>query len=292
VDSLTHGLLAFYLLSVAGLGGDFLVPVVIGAMFPDLDILFQRLSDRYPRYFIFTHGGFTHSFCGTLAIAAMLTGITSVLSITGLPVPPIGFTLFVAFLAGSLDHVGLDILAFPGIPIFYPFSSQKHTLGIFPGPSLLIFGVTVLFLALVVLGIQSLMSPFLYLAIVIGFIGFRALLKAAMIIIQKGIAIPRLNPFHWFIVREHDEVYVLESYHMTGKQEILGEFPRYQNITKEELAPYLDRPEVRRHRYYSYLSVAVRTDDTVLMFDPLRREKFIWYPPDYVSIEISLKKQS
>jgi inner membrane protein len=288
VDSLTHGLLAFYLLSMTGLSGGFLIAVIIGAIFPDIDILFLRLSDRSPRFFIFTHGGFTHSFAGTLAIAGMLTVITVMLSHAGLPVPAIGFTLFAAYLAGSLVHIGLDILAYPGIPVFYPFSSRKHTLGIFPGPSLFIFGVTVVFLALVLLGIQSLMYPFFYLAIVIGFITFRALMKVLMAISQEGITIPRMNPFLWYIIHEYADVFVLESYRMMGKIEFLGEFPRYKNITKEELASYMERPEVRRHLYYSYISVAERKEDTIVLLDPLRKEKFIWYPPDYVSIEISL----
>jgi inner membrane protein len=288
VDSLTHGLLAFYLLSMTGLSGGFLIAVVIGAIFPDIDILFLRLSDRSPRFFIFTHGGFTHSFAGALAIASMLTVITVMLSHAGLPVPAIGFTLFAAYLAGSLVHILLDILAYPGIPVFYPFSPRKHTLGIFPGPSLFIFGVTVVFLALVVLGIQSLMYPFFYLAIVIGCIAFRALMKVLMAISQEGITIPRMNPFLWYIIHEYADVFILESYRMMGKIEFLGEFPRYKNITKEELASYMDRPEVRRHLYYSYISVAERKEDTIVLLDPLRKEKFIWYPPDYVSIEISL----
>jgi inner membrane protein len=288
VDSLTHGLLAFYLLSYAGYGYEFLIPVVIGAMFPDLDILFQRISDRNPRLFILTHGGFTHSIAGAVVIAIMLTAITTLIGYAGVSVPPSGLTLFGAFLAGSLIHIGLDIMAFPGIPVLYPFSSRKHTLGIFPGPSLFIFGVTITFLVLVVLGIESLQTPSLYLAIVIGFISFRALIKAVMAGTRQGITIPRMNPLWWFIVREDGDVYRLESYRVMGQHELLGEFPRYQNITKEELAPYLDRPEVRRHLYYSYLSVAILTDDTLRLYDPLRQEKFIWYPRDYVSIKLSL----
>ncbi len=290
MDSLTHGLLAFYLLSYAGYGLAFLIPVVIGAMFPDLDILFQRISDRNPRLFILTHGGFTHSITGAVVIAIMLTAITTLIGYAGVSVPPTGFPLFGAFLAGSLIHIGLDIMAFPGIPVLYPFSSQKHTLGIFPGPSLFIFGVTITFLILVVLGIESLQTPSVYLAIVIGFIGFRALLKAVMAGTQQGITIPRLNPLRWFIVREDGDVYRLASYRMMGHHELLGEFPRYQHITKEELAPYLDRPEVRRHLYYSYFSVALRTDDTLLLYDPLRQEKYIWYPREYVSIELSMHR--
>jgi inner membrane protein len=292
VDSLTHGLLAFYLLTEVGFPGAFLVPVIIGAIFPDIDILFHRLSDRHPRLFIFTHGGFTHSVAGILIIAAVLTMITAALSLFGLPVPTFGLTLFAAFLAGSLIHIGLDILAYPGIPVLYPFSSRKHTLGIFPGPSLFIFGVTVIFLALVVLEVQSLMYPFLYLAIVIGFIVFRTLMKAAMVITQEGITIPRINPFQWYIIRETNEVFELESYRVLGQPTHLGQYPKYKSITKEALTPYLHLPEVQRHLYYSYISVAWHTGDTITFFDPLREEKFVWYPPDYIRVQIPVQETS
>jgi Predicted membrane-bound metal-dependent hydrolases len=291
VDSFTHGLLGFYLFSVGGFPGEYLLPVIVGAVLPDMDILFQRISDRNPRFFIFTHGGFTHSIAGALALAVMLTVITAVLSWAGMSVPTFGPALVAAFLAGSSIHIVLDILAFPGIPILYPFSSTKHTLGIFPGPSLVIFGITILFLILVVTGIQSLMNPLHYLALVIGYIGFRTVMKVAVVISQDGLAIPRMNPFAWYLVHEDNDLVVLESYRIAGGRERLGQFPRHQNITREELLPYLERPEVRRHLYYSYVSVAQRNDDTVRFYDPIRKERFIWYPPEYVCIEVEWKKQ-
>jgi inner membrane protein len=289
VDSFTHGLLAFYLLTEAGLPGAFLVPVVIGAIFPDIDILFHRLSDYHPRLFIFTHGGFTHSVAGTIVIAVLLTLFTAVLSLTGLQVPAIGFTLLAAYLVGSLVHIGLDILAYPGIPVFYPFSSQKHTVGIFPGPSLFIFGVTGVFLLLVALGLQTLMNPVIYLIVVIGFIAFRAVMKAAVVIVHQGITIPRLNPFSWFIIHENDSTYTLESYRVLGETRHLGQYPKYQSITRENLTPYLHLPEVQRHLYYSYISVVTLVDGTITFFDPLREEKYVWYPPEYVRVQVPIK---
>lgn len=218
----------------------------------------------------------------------MLTIITVFLSKAGINVPAISITLVAAFLAGSLVHIGLDILAFPGIPVFYPFSSRKRTLGIFPGPSLFIFSVTVGFLLLVVLGLQSLMNPALYLVIVIGFIIFRTFMKTALTISRKGITIPRMNPLFWFIIYESNDVYILKSYRVLQQEELLARFPKYDNVTKQELAPYLEIPEVRRHLYYSYISVVKRIDDKLLFIDPLRKERYIWYPPDYVSLEIPL----
>jgi inner membrane protein len=291
VDSLTHGLLAFYLLSALGLPGIFLLPVIIGAVLPDIDILFRRFSDRNPRYFIFTHGGFTHSITGVVVMAALLTTTAGLMDLLGLPVPQLGYTLFFAFLAGSLVHVILDLLAYPGIPVLYPFSPRKYTLGIFPGPSLFLFAVTVGFLALVLAGIQSLASPAIYLVIVVGCIAFRTVMKAGVALTKRGITVPRINPFDWLIIRESDGAYTLESYRAMGSTTPLDLFPKYQHTTSEEIAPLLNRPEVQRHRYYSYISVAMRRDDgTVVFLDPLRKGKYVWYPPEYVSIEVPIQE--
>ena len=78
VDSLTHALFASILFTL--IGHPELVPfAALGAVCPDVDILFQRFSDRDPRLYIFTHGGITHSIAGALTTSAgaALLGLTS-----------------------------------------------------------------------------------------------------------------------------------------------------------------------------------------------------------------------
>ena len=46
---------------------------------------------------------------------------------------------FAAVLAGAYLHLGLDSLACPGLPLLAPCSDRKYTVGLLPGPSLLLF---------------------------------------------------------------------------------------------------------------------------------------------------------
>ena len=47
---------------------------------------------------------------------------------------------FAAVLGGALSHLAIDVLACPGIPLLAPFVDRKYTLGILPGPSILLAG--------------------------------------------------------------------------------------------------------------------------------------------------------
>jgi inner membrane protein len=286
VDSLTHGLLAFFLFSSAGIPGALLPVVIIGAVLPDIDILFKRISDHNPRLFVFTHGGFTHSVIGLITLTTILTAITVILSDRGITVPGTGIAVMLSLLTGSLLHVFLDILAYPGIPILYPLSERKYTLGIFPGPSLFLMVMTLTYLALVYLGIQDLAHPLLYLSIVVGFVAFRTVLKVFMVLTQKGTTIPRINPLDWLIVSESGTTYSLYLHRITGVSTLLGIFPRYKHISREELEPYEDLPEVKRHRFYSYLSTVEGHGKVIRFHDPVRENRYVFYPPDYISLEI------
>ena len=45
---------------------------------------------------------------------------------------------FAAVLAGALLHLAIDVLACPGIPLLAPVADRKYTMGILPGPSILL----------------------------------------------------------------------------------------------------------------------------------------------------------
>jgi inner membrane protein len=236
--------------------------------------------------FVFTHGGFTHSVIGLITLTTILTAITVILSDRGITVPGTGIAVMLSLLTGSLLHVFLDILAYPGIPILYPLSERKYTLGIFPGPSLFLMVMTLTYLALVYLGIQDLAHPLLYLSIVVGFVAFRTVLKVFMVLTQKGTTIPRINPLDWLIVSESGTTYSLYLHRITGVSTLLGIFPRYKHISREELEPYEDLPEVKRHRFYSYLSTVEGHGKVIRFHDPVRENRYVFYPPDYISLEI------
>ena len=146
----SHALIADILFSSPGLLP--LIPfAVLGAVIPDTDILFSVISDRNPSLYLFTHGGIAHSIAGAFVLSLLAYGSVIMLVSAGIiPVSAVtaaGVYGFAAVLAGALLHIVIDVSAIPGIPLLAPFSDRKYTLGILPGPSLLLavaaFGVVV-----------------------------------------------------------------------------------------------------------------------------------------------------
>ena len=124
-----------------------LIPfAVIGAVIVDADIFFRIISDRVPELYIFTHGGFAHSIPGAVAVSALGTsGILLAVLAGAVPAWVLSIPLplaFFAILAGAGIHLGIDALAYPGIPLLYPLSDSKVTFGILPGPSIFLFITT------------------------------------------------------------------------------------------------------------------------------------------------------
>ena len=63
MDSLTHALIITIILAMADRPD--LIPFgIMGAVLIDIDVVFSFFSNRDPRLYIFTHGGFTHSILG------------------------------------------------------------------------------------------------------------------------------------------------------------------------------------------------------------------------------------
>ena len=114
-----------------------LVPfVILGTVIPDADILYGRLFTGNPRFYLLTHGGCAHSITGAIGISLLAVAEVQLAGLCGILPPGIPVaTLVPAVLAGAILHIATDALAFPGIPLLFPFSDRKITLGILPGPS-------------------------------------------------------------------------------------------------------------------------------------------------------------
>lgn len=115
---------------------------ILGAVMPDADIFFSVISDTHPSLYLFTHGGIAHSLTGALVLSLLVYGVIVIFAPAGIiPIPAIqgsGMYAFTAVLSGTCLHLAIDILACPGIPLLAPFADRKYTLGILPGPSILI----------------------------------------------------------------------------------------------------------------------------------------------------------
>lgn len=292
MDSFSHAFIIAIPLLLAG--NAVLIPfAVIGAVIPDIDAIFFFVSDAEPARYIFTHGGITHSIFGAaiLSLAAFIAlKLLSRISRFGYFFPE-RVTLLAgsAILAGAMLHIFLDYLAYPGIPLFWPFSTEKFTLGIFPGPSLPILVASLVLLSLVLTGRAGISQYQGYIVVFLAIILIYAGIAAYANTETEGQAIPTTNPAHWITIVETDKSFIVQPYdilHGTGGKTL---YHKYTNITPDELAGIAMLPEVKRLYYHSYIVTAERRGSSILLHDPLREEKIFRYPLDHSSLVIPVR---
>jgi len=126
MDPLTHALVG---LGVAALSGDELslasplqLGAVLGALAPDIDIVFQLYGD-VP--YLTHHRGSSHSIIAVVGTSAIIAvGLWLIMGGS-----PLG-EIFVWTLLGALSHILLDLLNSYGAKILWPFSRKRYTLNL------------------------------------------------------------------------------------------------------------------------------------------------------------------
>ena len=289
MDTFTHALSALVVFSIPP-DGIVLPFAVFGAIIPDVDVVFHAISRRSPGLYILTHGGFTHSIAGSLATSALAFLVASGVGLSGL-VPWIRPGLFgpvaLAFmLAGTLLHVLEDLLAYPGIPLLYPATERKFTAGIFPGPSLELFAVSLGFVTWAAMGVAGPAALGWYAAVFFGFIGLSAAVKAYMALAHPGQTIPTFNPARWLLLDADDRAIHLREYRLFRGITAVLTVERFRGTSEQDVDRFRDLPEVRQHRYFSYLSVAEKNGGIITFRDPLREQGIIPYPPYAMTVSI------
>jgi inner membrane protein len=289
VDVLTHGLSISLILGGLGTGA-LLLAGILGTTAPDLDVLATPLSSRDPRCYILIHGGVTHSLAGGILAALLAFGIALVVAASVPLLREGGIVLsagaLIALISGTLLHLFFDLLAFPGIPLLWPATDKKYTLGIFPGPSLFAFGLTLVFLVLFFSGVIDLAAFFLYAVIFFVFLVSCSALKMFVSSRVTGITIPTRHPLHWLVLEDIGKSYLLSPYHLLKGFGDKTEFQKLDGVTDEEVSRYRELPEIRRLYFHSYI-VVVRRDGNDLVFrDPLRDEGIFFYPPYYKRVRV------
>lgn len=287
MDSLTHAFVVSLSLPSSA-PSLYIFAAVFGAIIPDIDIVFKPLSDDHPALFILTHGGFTHSIAGA-AIVAGLAWFGIFLGVLAGACPfceDIPLTLVLVIFAGAFTHIILDSLASPGIPLLYPFSLKKFTMGIFPGPSIVLFAASIVFAAVLAGGAGSESLALIYTAFFIIFILISAGIRYFARIHTNGILIPTFHPFRWLVIREDSSSYILEGYDPFRGITNKGTFVKSTGLNPADLVCIENTPEVKRHRFYSYIVTAERTERGILLKDPLRKEKILYYPPFYQEVTV------
>jgi inner membrane protein len=279
VDSLTHALVIAIALSLAG-RPDLIPYGIAGAVLIDVDVLFHGLSDRDPRLYIFTHGGFTHSFFGAFLVALFAAVLMFLLS-NAMIMGQFGIAAFGAILAGALSHVMVDYLAYPGIPLIYPISDKKHTLGILGGPGVFIMLASAAYIAAMAAGVAQIGRPWLFIAFFALVVALSAGAKAWAALGTKGRTIATINPFKWAVIEDTPDAYLYYQHGLLGQRSTAEAYAKYRGITPAEAGKNDGMPEVRRLRYHSYIVTVEMDGEGITYRDPIREKGHIWYPPYY-----------
>lgn len=287
MDSLTHALIIAILLSLIG-RPDLAAYGIMGAVLIDVDVLFGLFPGRDPRMYIFTHGGFTHSFIGAFTVTILSAAAAYPLS---LAFPTImahfGMAAIVAIAAGALTHIAADYLAYPGIPLFYPISDKKHTLGILGGPSAFLMLASLVYIAAMAAGFGSIGQHWPYIAFFSLVIAFSAGTKAWVATKVKSRTIATMNPLKWMVIEDKQNTYRFYIYDFFKGASPSESYEKYMGIGRVEAGRYFGRPEVKRLRYNSYIVTVEKDGSTVTFSDPIREKGHIWYPPQHKSLVIS-----
>jgi inner membrane protein len=292
VDSLTHAVVAAILAEALDLPQ--LLPfVVLGAVIIDADILFSFFSRHQPSLYLFIHGGIAHSLAGAVAMSALAYAGITLATLAGFTNSAMswgaGVTGFLAVLAGAFLHLAMDLPATPGIPLLAPASDRKFALFILPGPSLLLMAASLFFVVWMALGVITLAEGMVAYAAI--FCVFLLARLVAFLVSRPGLggavrAIPQVNPLRWLAIYHHGNVWVVQEYRIGSGCVGHTVYPKFTNISENEVAPFLALPEVRRLRYHSYIVTAERDGDLITFSDPLRVSGRIFYPPHYKQVRI------
>lgn len=258
---------------------------IMGAVLIDVDVVFSFFSDRDPRLYIFTHGGFTHSILGAAIISACVAVLSAISSLTGL-LPAFGTATFAAILMGALSHIIVDYLAYPGIPLLYPATDKKYTLGVLGGPSALIMAGSVVFIALMLAGKASLHVSWAYVAYFGAILGFSTTTKCYAALKTKGRTIATMNPFKWIVIEEMPLSYRFYKYDFFNTSSASHMFEKYTGIDRAWAERYVGLPELKRLFYHSYIVTVEKNGSGITYRDPIREANYIWYPPYYKSYTV------
>ncbi len=293
MDSLTHALVAAILVYALGLPQ--LMPfAVLGAVVIDTDILFSLFFRHHPSLYLFIHGGIAHSLTGTIVMSvlayagislAALAGFISLAVITG--AGPAGLA---AVLAGAFLHLAMDLPATPGIPLLAPFSDRKYSLGILPGPSLLLMGISLFFLIWMVLGVVTLAEGMVAYAAIFG--AFLLVRVVAYLMVHRRVhgttrVVPSINPLRWLVISGTAVEWMVRDYRIGHEMTNPVHYPKFKNTSPEEATPYLALPEIQRLKYYSYIVTAEKEGSAITFSDPLRVSGRIFYPPHFKQVRIA-----
>ena len=166
---------------------------------------------------------------------------------------------------------------------------MKYTAVIFSGPSLFLFIVSWTYMGTLLFSLATITDYGLWVAIFLSYIGLKALFKLYVEGTTTGTTIPTSNPFKWFVICEENDSYVIQTRYLLKGHTKTEIFPKFRNVDPGESEQYQKLPEVKRHRYNSYITTVEKHGETITFRDPFRSEGFARYPFDHVTVDVILR---
>jgi hypothetical protein len=68
-------------------------------------------------------------------------------------------------------------------------------------------------------------------------------------------------------------------------------FTKYKDTSDAEVKSALRFPEVRRLFFHSYCVTAERIGSVLILSDPLREKGYLYYPPHFKRVEVTIEGQ-
>ncbi|NHJ48760.1 MAG: metal-dependent hydrolase [Asgard group archaeon] len=138
MDSLTHLLIAYSLICwvkwFRKIPNKFLIPYLIGAVIPDLDVILNGLAYFFPQLYWLEHRAMGHSLVGVIPFVLISAALLNIPKVKNLiwkddNYPDLKFWSPIGLLAmyiGSLAHLLADFFVPTGIMLFFPFSLRWY----------------------------------------------------------------------------------------------------------------------------------------------------------------------
>ncbi len=296
MDSITHALLVASLLTA--IGAPELIPFgILGAVIPDADLVFHLVSSKRPSLYIFTHGGAAHSIAGAAGMAVMAYGTVNLLILAGTHFLDVTLPFTVTLsgvpvvIAGALLHIALDVLASPGIPLFWPWKETKYTCGVFAGPSAVMIVISLAFLILFIAGIIPIQGLIVYGVLFLVYLAISITIRIAAARRINGMTFPTISPLIWMAIEKSQNLWSLKFVNLlNGHESGNRAWPALSGVTQEDIDLISDINAVRRVRYHSLFTIACRMDNRdIVIMDPARWEGIIRYPPYFTSVTLEQK---
>ena len=293
MDFFTHALLPYLLASSLGWEKRWMIPLVMGGIAPDMDVLFSWAGSILPPYLLMFHRGITHSiFFGTL-FGLLVLYLAAFPLFKGLWM---GHSLNIEFsyrstwlvLAGVILHLLLDYATTRGVPLFFPFQSMRYSADLFYQIEPVVLVATILILTgllrsrLAIHRKKNLFIVFLIFLMLVGGIRMERKMAAEEVFAGRNASIyPMPSLFSWAALQEEGDSYLISSYDLVKGTVFSGQaFPKLKTPThSKEAEEALDAAEglfpVKIFRWRAY-AVAVNASLSgrswyIEYYDPLVR---------------------